>query len=530
MLALLNQPFWNALWQATGGWDSSRASWLLTLPVFALVVVWLSLELVTWGRAAKPVLCALLVSSAALAYFMKRYGIAFDRGMLSNILETDAAEALELLNPGMFVWVIGLGFLPALAVAMWPRLPRGIRGTLLDKGLLIAGLLALGLLMLIFHSAAYTSLFRNHRELRLQIVPTNLLSALHSKAKANLTPKRQMVMKTLNAVRLPGAQNPGRPMVVVVVVGETMRAANLSVNGYDRPTTPALAARDDVINFGRARSCGTATAVSLPCMFLDVGRESYADGMAYSRESFLDVLQQSGMDVWWLSNNSGCKGVCDRVQFVDATKAAPAGSCGEDGCYDQVLLDSLKQKLVDLRRDTVIVLHMKGQHGPAYYRRYPVAFERFGPVCRDNALDRCSPGEIVNAYDNAIAYSDHVISQAILTLQAQRNEVDSALLFVSDHGESLGEKGLFLHGMPYEFAPEQQKEIPFLAWLPARTIQRLELDRDCLAQRKDSLSHDHLYHSMLGLTGTRATTYRPDLDVFGPCRRATKLGLEALRR
>lgn len=517
---VLNQPFWMALWQATGGWESSRAAWLLTLPVFALVWVWLSLELLTWGRAAKPVLAILLVVSAAVSYFMQRYGIAFDRGMLANVMETDPAEVRELLSAPLGVWVLGLGVLPAALLCWWPRTARGVRGALLDKGATVAMLLVVGVTIQIFHVAAYASLFRNHRELRLQFVPTNVLSAAHSYAKARLKPQREIERISADASRLAGAQQPTRPMVLVLVVGETMRASNLPLNGYARPTTPLLEGRADLINFGRTRACGTATAVSLPCMFLDVGRDGYDDGMAYRRESLLDVLQRAGLDVWWLSNNSGCKGVCDRVQVVDVPQTTAPGRCDSDGCHDEVLLDQLQKRLAAVDRDTVVVLHMKGQHGPAYFRRYPANFERFSPVCRDNALDRCQTAHVVNAYDNAVGYSDHVLNQAIMLMEQQNSRLDPVMLFVSDHGESLGEKGLFLHGMPYDFAPSEQTEVPFLAWMPPTTQERSGVDSSCLARLKDKLSHDNLYHSVLGLTGTRAATYRPGLDVFTRCQLA----------
>jgi lipid A ethanolaminephosphotransferase len=253
-------------------------------------------------------------------------------------------------------------------------------------------------------------------------------------------------------------------------------------------------------------------------MFLDVGRRGYEDGMAWRRESLLDVLQRAGLDVWWLSNNSGCKGVCDRVQVVDIARTAAPGACGPAGCQDELLVEALRTRLQQVRRDTVVVMHMKGQHGPAYHLRYPPAFERFGPACRHNALDRCAPQEVVNAYDNAVVYSDHVLDQTLGALQAQAGRLDTAMVFVADHGESLGEDGLFLHGMPYDFAPAVQKEVPFMAWLPPATKLRLGIDAPCLASRKDQLSHDNLYHSMLGLTATQASTYRARLDLFAGCR------------
>lgn len=524
LLAALNQPFWSALWDSVGGWQASRAGFLVTLPLFALVWVWTVLELLTWGRAAKPVLGIVLVLSAAVAFFMHRYGISFDRGMFTNVMETDPAEARELISGSMVLWILGLGVAPAMVIAMWPRAQQSIVGTLTEKLLTLSGLMLVAGAILVLQSGAYISLFRSHRDLRLQLVPTNYLSAAHSYAKVKLKPKREIEQISLGATRVASDPSSQHPMVLVLVVGETMRAANLSVNGYERETTPLLAARQNLVNFGRAESCGTATAVSLPCMFLDVGRGGYEDGMAFRRESLLDVLQRAGMDVWWLSNNSGCKGVCDRVQVVDVPATLPGDACGPGGCQDDVLVSALQERLDNVQRDTVVVVHMKGQHGPSYYLRYPPAFERYRPACQDNALDRCGPEQVVNAYDNAVSYSDYILDRIIMALQSQADRIDSSMIFVSDHGESLGEKGVFLHGMPYSFAPTVQKQVPFMAWLPKATQDRLGIDANCLVSRRDQLSHDNLYHSILGLTSTQASTYRNDRDVFSSCRTGPVVG------
>lgn len=517
MLALFNGSFWAALWQAAGGWQAASLAWLASLPVFALACVWLVLEVVTWGRLAKPVLYVLLVAAACASYFMDRYGVVFDRDMLVNVAETDWPEVRDLLSPALIGWSVLFGIVPAAAVARVPLMRQAWRSLLLEKTVatllpaLVIGLLAAGFF------SAYASLFRNHRELRLQFVPSNLLAAVHGYAKARLIPAPLLERVAADATRVAGAERPGRPLVAVIVVGETTRAANLSLNGYGRATTPALDARPDVINLGRAQACGTATATALPCMFLDLGRSGYRDGMAYRRESLLDVLRHAGLDVWWIENNSGCKGVCDRSKVGNAATDAVPDYCPPSGCNDEVLLDALWQRLQSVQRDTLLVLHMKGQHGPAYYLRYPPAFERFTPVCRSNALDRCEPQAVVNAYDNALGYTDHVLDWVITLLQAQSARLDAAMLFVSDHGESLGENGLFLHGMPYALAPQEQREVPLLAWLAPGMTQRLGLDSECLRRQRDSLSHDNLYHSVLGLVGVRAGVYRAEADLTRRC-------------
>jgi lipid A ethanolaminephosphotransferase len=249
-------------------------------------------------------------------------------------------------------------------------------------------------------------------------------------------------------------------------------------------------------------------------MFLDVGRGQYDGKLAYRREGLLDVLQRAGIRVLWRDNNAGCKGVCDRVPSTRV-----AGKCPDGECLDEALLDGLQAEIDRLDTDTVIALHMNGSHGPAYYKRYPPAFEVFTPACRSNELDRCSRESIVNAYDNTLRYTDHVLARAIDLLKANAQRFDTAMLYVSDHGESLGESGLYLHGIPYALAPSEQTRVPMVLWLSDGLRGNLGVDAACLRARRDeALSHDNLFHSMLGLSSVRTAAYRPERDLFHPCR------------
>jgi lipid A ethanolaminephosphotransferase len=262
-------------------------------------------------------------------------------------------------------------------------------------------------------------------------------------------------------------------------------------------------------------------------MFLDVGRSEFSDTLARRRENLLDALQRAGFDVLWRDNNSGCKGLCDRVPNEDLTRAALPAICGGGECYDEVLLAGLQDKLDAFKRDAVVVLHMKGSHGPAYHLRYPPAFEHFKPVCRDAQFDRCDRADIVNAYDNTLRYTDHVISGAIELLRTNAKRFDTSLIYVSDHGESLGERGLYLHGVPYALAPTEQTHVPLLMWFSEEAGTRFGIDLACLREKQAAaLSHDNLYHSILGLLDVQTRLYRPGQDIFRSCR-AGGLGPEA---
>jgi lipid A ethanolaminephosphotransferase len=520
LVGLGNFPFWRTLWQATGGAREGNLLFLLSLPLTVLACTFLLLSLLAWGRATKPVLCAALLASAAVGYFMWTYGVLLDAEMIASFAQTHAAEALELSSWRLWAWVAAFGVIPAVVIARVPVAALPWKRELATQVLGIAVAAACLTAVLLAHNQHYTSLLRNHRELRLLLVPANIAGAARGYAKQRLAPSARAPLQVAgaDAVRSTPAAHGSKLTLTVLVVGETARAANFSLNGYPRPTNPELA-RQDVLSFFDVSSCGTSTAVSLPCMFTDVGRAGFDGAQASRREGLLDVLQRAGIAVRWRDNNSGCKGVCDRAPHEDMSSLQVPDLCRGGECYDEILLHGLQAHLDGLDRDTVIVLHMKGSHGPAYFRRYPPGFEYFTPACNTVDLDRCSRQDIVNAYDNTLRYTDHVLSRTIELLRSNASRFDTAMLYVSDHGESLGENGLYLHGIPYALAPREQTHVPMLLWLSEGLRQRLHIEMDCLnARRREPLSHDHVFHSVLGLSNVRTALYRRERDLFRGCK------------
>jgi lipid A ethanolaminephosphotransferase len=515
MLVTMNSSFWSTVWQGVGGWSNENKWFLVSLPLFVLCWLFGLLSLLSWGRATKAILALLLLVSASASYFMYSYGIVIDSSMLANIVQTDPAEAGELLSWRMVGWMLLLGVLPVLVLSRARLLQRGWKRELGAKfGGIAVALLCIGAIAATSYQS-YASLVRNHREIRLMLVPSNVVAAAHSYLKHKFATPLKLEVVGADAYRLlPG----GKPKVTVIMVGETARAANFSLNGYARETNPELAARG-VINFEQASSCGTATAVSVPCMFQNVGRNGYKDSMADSREGLLDVLQRAGIKVLWRDNNSGCKGACEREPYEDVSHLLMPGLCEDGECHDEALLYGLQAYLDSLNHDAVIVLHMKGSHGPAYYKRYPAAFEKFTPVCKSNQLDRCEQDSIVNAYDNSLLYTDHVVAQTIDLLQHNGQRLDTSMLYLSDHGESLGENGIYLHGLPYAMAPNEQTHIPMVLWVSSGMEKRQGIAANCLETKgKQPVSQDNLFHSVLGLMDVHTSAYNADLDLFRSCR------------
>jgi lipid A ethanolaminephosphotransferase len=233
----------------------------------------------------------------------------------------------------------------------------------------------------------------------------------------------------------------------------------------------------------------------------------------------VDVIQRAGNQVLWRDNDSGCKEVCGNAQLEDFTHSNNPKWCPESGnCFDEILLDGLAERLGAMKGDIFLVLHLKGSHGPAYFKRYPKAFEKYSPACQSKELFACDVASILNAYDNTILYTDHVLGQLIAVLNAQEHRFATAMLYVSDHGESLGENGLFLHGMPRAIAPKEQTQVPMLAWLSPQFIAMEHWSESC-TYRQSTIprSHDHVYHTVLGLLDIKTKVYKTDLDIFAKC-------------
>ncbi|RPH44743.1 MAG: phosphoethanolamine--lipid A transferase [Burkholderiales bacterium] len=518
IVATQNGAFWRGLLasrdpMAPGTWAIVAASAAMLVATHVVLAGLLGPRAVL-----RPVLAVLLMAAAAAGYYSKRYGVVIDPSMIRNVLATDAREAGELLTPGFLGHMAAFGALPA-ATVLWVRIrPRPLRRAIaLRAGLLVTvALVGIGALLAVFQD--FGSTMRNQRTLRYTITPANVVWSLGAVATAGLGQTVAPHLPPDPATR--DAATRRRPTLLVVVVGETARAANWQLAGYARPTTPTLAARRDLVSLQQARACGTSTEVSLPCMFSPYGRADYDEARIKGTDSLLHVLAHAGLQVLWRDNQAGCKGVCAGLPEENVSRSEVPGLCADGRCLDEILLHGLDGVVQAATGDLVVVLHQLGNHGPAYFRRYPDAFKRWTPACERNELRECSRDEIVNAYDNALAYTDQFLSRTIAFLEGQRGRFDVALTYVSDHGESLGEHGLYLHGMPYAIAPREQVEVPMFWWIPEDAAQGLRVDLACLRTRASGRisGHDELYHSIVGLLDVHTPRYLEARDLFAGCR------------
>ncbi|HIE8896354.1 TPA: phosphoethanolamine transferase EptA [Klebsiella quasipneumoniae subsp. similipneumoniae] len=503
---------------------NSLHNWLvfLSMPIVAICVMNILTTLASFLKLDRLVISLFILLSASAQYFIWSFGVVIDRSMIANIFDTTPAESFALLSTKMVI-VLGVSGLLMVLVAWWIKVRKPAsfwRGAAMRLLNIAVSALLIILVAALFYKD-YASVFRNNKELVKSLSPSNSIVALNSWYAHHRMDNLPLVKIGEDAKQKPVMHNGPRKNLTIVVLGETSRAENFSLGGYDRETNPRLQ-QDNVVYFPKTTSCGTATAVSVPCMFSNMPRARYDEELAHHQEGVLDILQRAGIQVLWNDNDGGCKGACDRVPHQNVTDLKLTGQCIDGECYDDVLFHNLDSYIDNLQQDGIIVLHTIGSHGPTYYNRYPAEFKKFTPTCDTNEIQSCTQQQLTNTYDNTILYVDYVVDKAIKLLQSKQDKFTTSLVYLSDHGESLGENGVYLHGLPYSIAPDTQKHVPMLLWLSPDYQQRYGVSSQCLQQQAKTkdYSQDNLFSTLLGLLGVSTHEYQAADDIFTPCREA----------
>ena len=510
--AFYNDLFWKKV-SSVYPFGSENIWYFVSLFIVLSSVIYLVLSLVNFKYILKPVLIVLFIVSAATSYYMNSYGVVIDDQMINNIFETQVAEVNDLLSWKLLFDLIVFGVVPSLLVYFVKIEYKSFGKHLLYKLLSIFVALLVIIANIYVFSRFYTSFFREHKPLRYYTNPTYYIYSFGKFIHNKYRNRNIIVQKTgLDAKLIEGK----KPKLLILVVGESARADHFSLNGYKKDTNPYLK-KEDVVNFKQMYSCGTETATSVPCMFSVLDREDFSIRAGLEHENLLDVAKRAGVRIKWIDNNSDSKGVATRIKDVVNIRTKKIEHfCDSGECRDVAMLVGLQQYIDSNVTNTIIVLHQMGNHGPAYYKRYPKKFEKFKPVCKSNQLQKCTQEEIKNAYDNAISYTDYFLSKTIDLLKKNETKYDTALLYLSDHGESLGEKGVYLHAMPYFIAPVAQRHIASVAWFGPNFDH---LNQQCI--RKDEGKHysqDDYFSTVLGLMGIKTKVYSKSKDMFAACR------------
>lgn len=495
----------------------------LFMLLFSLFLIFSSIIYIV--RLNKYILYLIVLLSLSADYFMRIYGVMLDETIFQSLFESSTTEALQYYHISYFIEV-GLCFSFFVYINNYFKYSefnffKSLK--VLFKGFGISFLIIF--LFGVFFYKDYASFFRNNRSIRHFVNPINMFYQSYNYINFIYADKTISFVKISDDAKMTTSK---KPKLFVFILGETARSSNFTLNGYPRNTNPNLKNEKNLVNFKNVTSCGTATAISVPCMFSDKTRKSFNRNKDMKRENFIDILKKVGFESTWVENNTGCKGVCSRIKEFDLTNLKSSKLCNTGGCYDEILnlafqdivnptnshiLNSSTRNKAKLNNQA-IYLHMLGSHGPTYFLRYPENFGAFKPVCNSSKLSDCTYDSIINTYDNTILYTDQVITNVIQKLKTM-TDYDSVLVYISDHGESLGEKGIYLHSLPYILAPKEQKTVPFFFWFSDgffksenKTLKELKSRSHC------NLSHDNLFHSILGVFKIQSKYHNESLDLF----------------
>ena len=497
--------------------------YVLSTAILLISFLTLFFTILSSKYTTKPILLITTVISAFTAYFMDTYHVVIDSEMIRNSLQTNLAESSDLFSFKLVLYVFFLAILPSYFIYKIKIEYKPFRKELFSKLKTVVLSIIVILIILFSFNKFYTSFFREHKPLRFHVNPIYWIYSVGNYINKSLN-SGPIVLKEIgtDAKVIPEKtiEEEEKKELIIMVVGEAARADRFSLNGYEKDTNPLLK-QEEIINFPNMYSCGTATAQSVPCMFSIFDKADYDYKKGISTQNVLDVLNNTNnIDILWRDNNSDSKGVALRVDFEDYRTSQTNTKCDDVECRDEGMLLGLDEYIKNHKdKDILIVLHQMGNHGPAYYKRYPKEFEKFTPVCKTNQLEECTQEEVSNAYDNAILYTDYFLSKVINFLKPYSNTHETAMFYMSDHGESLGENGFYLHGMPYMIAPNEQKHIASLLWLGDGEMKEDYNIEKLNTYKNKEFSQDNLFHTLLGLFEVETDVYKKDMDILNDSRK-----------
>jgi lipid A ethanolaminephosphotransferase len=501
MVLIQNEAFFGALLiDYPMGLD--QVGFLICVSIFLIAFIALEFSLLAAVVPVRVAASIVLVVSASTSYFMSEYGTIFDRVMIRNLMATNVSEAQDLIGWSLVQWILLTAVLPILAIWNIPWRASSYGKSLKTYGLTLVASLLIMIACVVPYSSKFTSFAREHKPIHYVANPIYPIYSMVRFIQEILPSANDQPFQPISS----SPQTPDWDKdydLVVIVVGETARTDHFSLNGYPRETNPLLQARDNIISYSNVSSCGTSTAISVPCMFSYQTKDEFNVESAINEENVLDTISKAGVDVLWRDNNSSSKHVADRVTYEDFRTPELNPVCDEE-CRDVGMIDGLQEYLDGEQGDKLIVLHQMGSHGPAYHLRYPEEFERFSPACKTKELSECSQDELINAYDNSILYTDYFLDQVIVLLENNRHHYEASMIYIGDHGESLGENGVYLHGLPYMLAPKSQTSVPMIVWGGITT----DLNMQGTESLKDlPHSHDGLTNALLDLFEIETDTY-----------------------
>ncbi|PMO40740.1 phosphoethanolamine transferase [Vibrio splendidus] len=519
-LLVINLPISRELFNILSASQAESIGFIISIPFFFLAAFNFIFQVFNWPIFAKAFFILLLLTSSLVSYSMFNYGIFVDYGMIENVFETNSGEAASYLSSYSILWFVLMGGVPSLLLLFTDLERESWKDFAIWKAIgLLSSLIVIAIIAGLFYKD-YVSIGRNNSHLKKMIIPTEYVAST-AKYINNTYIKEPIPYQEigLDAQLKPEAKQAEKPTLLVFVLGETARVYNYQYYGYEKETNAHTKPYSPIF-FSDVQSCGTATAVSVPCMFSNMNRSNYDRDKAYNQDNVVDIMNRAGIHSIWREHDGGDKAVAHRIKEMTLVAKDSDPLCNKDVCFDTAMLENFEQDTQDLKQNSIIFYHISGSHGPTYFERYPEDHKKFVPDCPRSDIENCPKEQVVNTYDNTILYTDFFLSQAIQKLEKLTDKYNVALMYISDHGESLGENGVYLHGMPYSLAPKEQTHVPMIMWMSDGFAEQKGINQTCLrkAGKEQSFSQDNLFDSLLGLMDVQTKEYRENQDIFAACR------------
>jgi lipid A ethanolaminephosphotransferase len=495
-LILYHFPFYKFVFENA---DLSSVNGIVLLSSITILLVILNalvfyIGLFLLRKVGKWILVLFFIINAIALYFINTYGVIIDKTMIGNILNTNFEESSSFLSIKMVIYLVFLGILPSVLLLKTPNPEVKFKKFMVTIGLTLLFVLSLAFA----NSSNWLWIDKNSKALGALVMPwsyvVNTSRFYYHKSQKN---EKQIPLPHSKVVNQ-------EKSIFVLVIGESARSQNFSLYGYPKNTNPLLSKIENVKSY-KAESCATYTTAGVKCIL-----EYKNTGKLF--EILPNYLfKNNDIDVIWRTTNWGEPTV--RIKNFQDRKALKKLVNDDSYNYDEILLKGLKEQILTSKKNKIlVVLHTSTSHGPTYFKKYPPKFNKFLPVCTSVELANCTQNELINAYDNTILYTDYILATLIGDLK-QLPEYNSTMLFLSDHGESLGEKNLYMHGLPVSIAPKEQLDIPFIVWVSKGTEQ---------LKNNGILSQHHVFHSVMDFLGVESSIYDQNMSIYKPKKKATK--------
>ena len=489
---------------------SSFSSIYFFFAIIVTIIALISILLLIFGQkyVLKPLTIFLIILSAILSFYNQQFGVTVDEQMIINTLQTDVNEAMDLMSVVFFIHIFFFGIIPSIIIYYIEIEYGSFKKDFLIRLSLIMTVFLIVAVIIFANFKQVSFITREYKKFNRNITPLYTLFSTYELGKLSLQSEIKFTKLGEDAKLIKN----NKKTIGIMVVGETARSDRFSLNGYQKETNPYLKNKE-VFSFKNTISCGTSTAYSVPCMFFLNGEKNYTQSKAKNQSNVLDVLSFAGVKTIWVNNNSGCKNVCKRIETLNIIQGSDGGE-DKNTILDEKLLDITSQILKNNKEDVLIVLHTMGSHGPRYYKRFPEKFAKFKPFCNNDTPQNCSKDELNNAYDNTIVYTDYFLAKLIDILK-EKKEYNTFMFYASDHGESLGENGIYLHGLPKKIAPKEQTDFAMVLWLSDQMIKNQNINSSKIkSMANKQLNHDYLPHTLLNLFKVQSSVYKKDFSLI----------------